>query len=68
MLMKKHEDARKQADKLNVGGGVTLWPEMEDMRLSQGEIIRLSLGCVGLLLVTLATFSKLHGMCQACLS
>lgn len=61
LLTRKHEEARNRADELNVGGGVTLWPHMVDMRLSRSEAVRLTAACLLLMVVTVFAFWQLHG-------
>ena len=41
VLVDKHDETRRNADTLNIGGGISLWPDMEDMRLSRAEFIKL---------------------------
>ena len=48
-------------DSLNVGGGVSLWPEMDSMRMSTEEIYKLSGFCLLLVVTVLAVFIGLHG-------
>ncbi|XP_070212914.1 uncharacterized protein [Littorina saxatilis] len=60
-LMVKHEQIRQNSDKLNVGGGVTLWPNMNQMRLSRKEIIVLIITCFLLMGLTGWLFLFLHG-------
>ncbi|KAL8567161.1 hypothetical protein ACOMHN_033063 [Nucella lapillus] len=60
-LIKKHEQIRQNSDKLNVGGGVTLWPNMNQMRLSRNEIVALVLACLVLVLLMGLLFVQLHG-------
>ncbi|KAL8567167.1 hypothetical protein ACOMHN_033069 [Nucella lapillus] len=60
-LIKKHEQIRQNSDKLNVGGGVTLWPNMNQMRLSRNEIVTLVLACLVLVLLMGLLFVQLHG-------
>ena len=62
VLASKHLSVRKKADKLNVGGGVCLWPGMQDMRLSQWEMVELLLVSVTLLVTVVYGFNKLHGI------
>ena len=62
LLVRKHETARQRVDNVNVGGGVSLWPEMESMRLTEEEIIQLAALCVGLLAFVIAVFYYLHGI------
>ena len=46
VLVDKHDETRRNADTLNIGGGISLWPDMEDMRLSRAEFI-LDMSSVG---------------------
>ncbi|XP_076105109.1 uncharacterized protein LOC143073443 [Mytilus galloprovincialis] len=61
LLASKHSSVRQKADKLNVGGGVCLWPGMDDMRLSRREIIEILIVSVFLLVAVVIAFNKLHG-------
>lgn len=61
MLEEKHDAVRRNADSLHVGGGVTVWPGMENMRLTQGELIRLTAGVVLLAVFTATAFHYIHG-------
>lgn len=61
VLTGKHLHVRQKADKLRVGGGVSLWPGMDDMRLSRREIIELLLVSVALVPAVIYGFNKLHG-------
>ncbi len=45
-----------------VGGGVSMWPSMEDMRLSREDVSRLVLICASLVLATIVTFQSYHGI------
>ena len=56
--------ARQRVDSVNVGGGVSLWPDMESMRLSYEEMVRLAGLCIGLAVAITAVFCCLHGMKQ----
>ncbi|KAI0226029.1 hypothetical protein LSAT2_023277 [Lamellibrachia satsuma] len=60
-LTRMHQDAKSRSDRLNIGGGVTIWPEMDNMRLSRREILSLILICCGLVVMTTVTFRKIHG-------
>lgn len=62
VLASKHLSVRKKADKLNVGGGVCLWPGMQDMRLSPWEVVELLLVSLTLLVTVIYGFNKLHGI------
>ncbi|XP_066296613.1 uncharacterized protein [Branchiostoma lanceolatum] len=61
LLEKKHHAAKSNAASLCVGGGVSLWPQMDNMRLTRRETVALTTWCVGLVLVVQALFSYLHG-------
>ena len=62
LLVRKHESARQRVDSMNVGGGVSLWPEMESMRLTDEEAIHLAAVCVALIAFVIALFYFLHGI------
>ncbi len=59
--MKKHMDAKSRTDSLSVGGGVSLWPEMERMRLTQEEGAGLVLVAFSLIVITFCAFYGIHG-------
>ncbi len=59
-LDKLHQKAKSNVGDL-AGGGVSLWPEMDNMRLSQGELWRLMTLCCVLFLGTLTFFLFFHG-------
>ena len=41
-LQAKHHEAKSRLDGVSgIGGGVSLWPAMDDMRLSRGDIVQL---------------------------
>lgn len=61
LLVRKHEETRRKVDSLNIGGGVSMWPEMDSMRMSTDEIYRLSGFCAILVLLVVAIFTFLHG-------
>ena len=60
-LISKHLDTRHNMDRLSVGGGVSQWPDMEDMRLSLTEILKLGAVCAMLFVLVILIFNKLHG-------
>lgn len=64
-LLREELDRLHQKAKSNVGdlagGGVSLWPEMDNMRLSRGELWRLVTLCCALFLGTLIFFLYFHG-------
>ncbi|KAL5004008.1 hypothetical protein ScPMuIL_017464 [Solemya velum] len=61
LLVKKHNEARQNADTLNVGGGVCMWPEMADMRLTSVEFFQIVILCVCLLFFMIVAYHKIHG-------
>ncbi|XP_060581681.1 uncharacterized protein LOC132738238 [Ruditapes philippinarum] len=61
ILVRKHEETRRKVDSLNVGGGVSMWPEMDSMRMSKEEIYKLSGFCLIMVIVVIAIFIGLHG-------
>ncbi|XP_014675808.1 PREDICTED: uncharacterized protein LOC106815811 [Priapulus caudatus] len=67
VLLKKHSVARERTDSLCVGGGVSIWPEMDAMRLTRYEALQLAVGSVSLALVTYKLFFWLHGQALASL-
>ena len=60
-MVRKHETAKQRVDNVNVGGGVSLWPDMECMRLNSQEVVQLAVLCVGLALGVTLIFAFLHG-------
>ena len=62
VLVDKHNETRQHADTLNVGGGVSLWPDMQNMRLTRRELISLTMLSVGLMSITYSVFGSIHGM------
>ncbi|XP_048861396.1 uncharacterized protein LOC125728538 isoform X1 [Brienomyrus brachyistius] len=61
LLQQKHQRAKESVDRLAVGGGVSLWPEMDSMRLSAEEGVVLGLLCVVVTFATCYLFKYLHG-------
>ncbi|XP_074660716.1 uncharacterized protein LOC141913154 [Tubulanus polymorphus] len=61
ILTQKHQEAKGKLDAVNVGGGISLWPEMENMRLTKQEVVNLMAVCLLLLLATISLFQWLHG-------
>ena len=57
-LNRLHHEAKS---KDGVGGGVSLWPAMDDMRLSKEDVWRLVAVCVSLVVVTVTMFNFYHG-------
>lgn len=60
-LLHKHQKAKNRIDTLNVGGGVSIWPNMDDMRLTNGEVVGLLSASVVLCLMTVCLFNTVHG-------
>ena len=61
-LMKKHHEAKSRVHSVSgVGGGVSMWPSMDDMRLARGEANRLVIFCGVLILGTMSVFLACHG-------
>uniref|UniRef100_W5ML40 Uncharacterized protein n=1 Tax=Lepisosteus oculatus TaxID=7918 RepID=W5ML40_LEPOC len=60
LLQEKHEKAKESLDKLAVGGGVSLWPEMDNMRLTAEEGFVLFISCVLMILSVFLVFRYLH--------
>ncbi|KAH3859639.1 hypothetical protein DPMN_102457 [Dreissena polymorpha] len=62
ILSQKHEESRRKIDSLNVGGGVSLWPEMEKMRLTATDIQTIVLMNIALSITVAASFYFVHGL------
>ncbi|KAJ8262829.1 hypothetical protein COCON_G00152860 [Conger conger] len=60
-LQEKHQQAKESLDRLAVGGGVSLWPEMDRMRLTVQEGAVLGLGCLTVSFSVFLIFKCLHG-------
>ncbi len=63
-LDRRHHQAKSNHLKDGVagaGGGVSLWPAMDDMRLSREEMWKLAGLCVALVIGTWAIFHFYHG-------
>ena len=61
-LMKKHHEAKSRVHSVSgVGGGVSLWPAMDDMRLTRREANWLVISCGLLILGTMSVFLACHG-------
>lgn len=58
--MRKHQKAKSNAEKC-VGGGISLWPGMDNMRLTPSDLWSLVANVVTLFVLTLGAFSFLHG-------
>ncbi len=62
VLVRKHYEAKSKVEGLSgLGGGVSIWPSMDDMRLSKEDAFRLVKVCLSLVIVTIATFYWFHG-------
>ena len=62
-LERLHHEAKSRlvGNVSGVGGGVSLWPAMDDMRLSRGDAVQLALLCLFLIVSTVVIFIMLHG-------
>ncbi|GFO25806.1 hypothetical protein PoB_005231100 [Plakobranchus ocellatus] len=60
-LISQHEEIRQKGDQLRVGGGVSLWPKMIQMRLTRQEIYYLVVQAVILSILAGWMLHKLHG-------
>ena len=62
-LEKKHHHAKSRvhAGVSGIGGGVSLWPAMDDMRLSSSEVNWLVVVCGVLVIGTMSVFLACHG-------
>ncbi|KAJ8413969.1 hypothetical protein AAFF_G00065670 [Aldrovandia affinis] len=60
-LQEKHQRAKECLDQLAIGGGVSLWPEMDRMRLTAQEGATLGMGCVTVACSIFLVFRYLHG-------
>ena len=62
-LEKKHHRAKSRvhAGVSGIGGGVSLWPAMDDMRLSGSEVNWLVIVCGVLIVGTMSVFLVCHG-------
>ena len=61
-LVRKHYEAKSKIDRISgIGGGVSIWPAMDDMRLSQADAIKMAFICAALVVATMVTFYCFHG-------
>ena len=62
-LEKKHHHAKSRvhAGVSGIGGGVSLWPAMDDMRLSGSEVNWVVVVCGVLIVGTMSVFLACHG-------
>ena len=62
-LVRKHQEAKSNLEKCpGIGGGVTMWPAMDDMRLSKRETLRLLILSTFVIAGCTVVFFYLHGM------
>lgn len=61
ILQEKHLKAKSAVDKFPIGGGISLWPEMDNMRLTKGEVISLAITSLLLSVAVFIMFEYLHG-------
>ncbi|XP_062905410.1 uncharacterized protein LOC134347149 [Mobula hypostoma] len=61
LLQEKHLKAKSSVDKIPIGGGISLWPEMDNMRLTKGEVIGLAITSFLLSTAVFIMFEYLHG-------
>ncbi|XP_048382230.2 uncharacterized protein LOC125450280 [Stegostoma tigrinum] len=64
ILQEKHLKAKSSLDKIPVGGGVSLWPDMDDMRLTKREVVVLAISSLLLIFAVIILFEYLHGPLQ----
>ena len=61
-LMKKHQEAKSKVNSVaGTGGGISMWPAMDDMRLSLKEVIELIVRSLILIVLSVTVFVYLHG-------
>lgn len=61
-LERKHHDAKSKVHGMSgLGGGVSLWPAMDDMRLSRREVNWLVISSGVLVIATMSVFLACHG-------
>lgn len=62
VLIQKHNEAKSKLEGVSgIGGGVSIWPAMDDMRLSREDALQLVKLCLCLVMVTAAIFYCCHG-------
>lgn len=61
LLMQKHHDAKSKAEERFVGGGISIWPEMNNMRLTFSDLMTLVANSIILMVLTYGLFTYLHG-------
>ena len=62
ILADKHHSAKSRVQGLGVGGGVSIWPQMDNMRLTRPEVLCLIASSVVFMVITIHLFYQLHGM------
>lgn len=61
-LERLHHEAKSRLERVGgVGGGVSLWPAMDDMRLSSSDAVQLAFFCLILIVCTAVIFHLYHG-------
>lgn len=60
-LIDQHKEIQQKGSHLNTGGGISLWPEMIQMRLTRSEILWLLAEAVTLCCLTVVLLYNLHG-------
>ena len=61
ILIDKHNKVNERAGDLLAGGGVSMWPEMTNMRLSSNDSLCLIIICVTLIAGSATLFKLIHG-------
>ena len=61
ILSKKHKAAQDRIDSLNVGGGISIWPQAANMRLTGKETCTLIFTSTILMFSTAVLFTIIHG-------
>ncbi|CAI9720300.1 Hypothetical predicted protein [Octopus vulgaris] len=61
ILIDKHAAAKQNSNKLAVGGGVSIWPDMAKMRLNKFDLLQLITLFIILIFVAAYFFFKIHG-------
>ena len=62
LLSTMHQTAKSSLVVGRMGGGVTMWPGMDDMRLSQRETVQLTAVAVCLVVGSMCLFHYMHGV------
>ncbi|XP_059144580.1 uncharacterized protein LOC131931743 isoform X2 [Physella acuta] len=61
-LIDQHKEIQLKGSHLNTGGGISLWPDMIQMRLTRSEILWLLAEAVTLCCLTVVLLYMLHGV------